>query len=204
MPKTVHAVALAALALASSAAMAADVSPVSALSLVGAYDWQGPYVGLNLGYQRGWVSNSSARPSGVAGGVQGGYNWQRGALVFGAEADLQGSDADDVFAAWKFSNPWFGTLRGRAGLALNNVMLYGTLGLAYGTLRAQSGLGGITELETSVGFAAGLGVEVAVMGNWTARAEYLYVDLGERSYSLTGTNHAISSGFLRLGVNYRF
>src|SRR6267142_496513 len=40
--------------------------------------------------------------------------------------------ANDTFAAWKFSNPWFGTLRGRAGYAMNNVLLYATFGLAYG------------------------------------------------------------------------
>ena len=65
-------------------------------------------------------------PSGVAGGVQVGYNWQRGQFVFGGETDLQVSDADDRFASWKFSNPWFGTLRARAGFAMNNVLLYGT------------------------------------------------------------------------------
>ena len=59
---------------------------------------------------------------------------QFGQFVFGAETDLQVSGADDTFASWKFSNPWFGTLRGRAGVAMNNVMFYGTLGLAYGTL----------------------------------------------------------------------
>ena len=52
--------------------------------------------------------------------------------------------------------------------------------------------------------AIGAGVEVALNTNWSARAEYLYVDLSERSYSLTGTNNGFERSLLRFGVNYRF
>lgn len=203
MQKTVFAAALAAFVSLASGASAAEVLPYGP-GRPGAYYWQGPYVGANLGYQWGSVSNSLTEPSGVAGGVQGGYNWQFGQFVFGAETDLQGSDANDVFAPWKFSNPWFGTLRGRAGVALNSVMFYGTVGLAYGALIAQSTLTGVSESNTNLGWAGGLGLEVALMGRWRAKAEYLYVDLGDRSYSLTGASHGIDSSLLRLGVNYRF
>ena len=125
--------------------------------------------------------------------------------MFGAEADLQASGADDVFAAWKFSNPWFGTLRGRAGVAINNVMLYGTLGLAYGTLRAQSVVSGVTGIrKPASAWPAGVGLEVAFFGNWTARAEYLYVDLGERSVCDYRRQSWHQFELLRFGVNYRF
>jgi outer membrane immunogenic protein len=182
-------------------ALAADVLPPAAPAL-GAYNWQGPYAGLNLGYQWAWLSHSPARPSGVAGGIQGGYNWQRGALVFGAEADLQLSAADDRFAAWKFSNPWFGTVRGRAGVAFDRLLLYGTIGLAYGTLHAQSLISSVSEFKTNVGLAAGGGLEVALFGNLSAR--YLYVDLGDIHSTVGGFNRSIASSYLRLGVNYRF
>ena len=44
------------------------------------------------------------------GGGQIGYNWQvHPNWVLGIEADIQGSGAEDTFAAYKFSNPWFGT-----------------------------------------------------------------------------------------------
>jgi outer membrane immunogenic protein len=124
--------AMAALALASTAARAADVYGGPAAYAPYVYRWTGPYVGGNLGYQWGALSNSGARPSGITGGAQGGYNWQFGPLVVGAEADLQFSNANDTFANYKFSNPWFGTARGRAGYAMNNIFYYGTLGLAYG------------------------------------------------------------------------
>jgi outer membrane immunogenic protein len=87
---------------------------------------------------------------------------------------------------------------------MNNILFYGTVGLAYGNLRAQNLATGIEESRTSVGWTAGGGLEVALMGNWSARAEYLYVDLGERSYALTGVDHGIASSVLRFGVNYRF
>jgi outer membrane immunogenic protein len=202
MKKPVFAAAV--LVLASAAAAAADLVPYRQAAPARSYFWQGPYLGANLGYQWGSVSNAGNDPSGVMGGIQGGYNWQVGQFVFGGETDLQMSDADDRFAGWKFSNPWFGTLRARAGYAMNNILFYGTVGLAYGTLRAQNIASGIEESRTSAGWAAGGGMEVALMGNWSARAEYLYVDLGERSYNLTGVDHGISSSILRFGVNYRF
>jgi outer membrane immunogenic protein len=203
MHKIVLASALAILGSVSNVAGAAELStPAPWRGPI--YGWQGAYLGANAGLQWGKVDNSPADPFGIAGGVQGGYNWQTGQFVFGAETDLQISDANDTFAPWKFSNPWFGTLRGRAGLALNNVMLYGTLGLAYGTLRAQNTLTGLSESKAEFGWAAGGGLEVAIFGNWTARAEYLYVNLGNRSYALTGASHGIGSSYLRMGVNYRF
>jgi outer membrane immunogenic protein len=78
-----------------------------------AFSWAGPYLGANLGYEWGTVDNNPTRPSGVAGGAQGGFNWQRGAFVYGAEADFQLSAAEDTSAPWQFSNSWFGTVRGR-------------------------------------------------------------------------------------------
>ena len=138
MPKTLFVAALAALALVSSAATAADYQPYSATAQPGRNGWQGPYVGANLGYQWSSVTRSSAGPSGVAGGVLVGHNWQYGQFVVGGETDLQITGADDTFAPWKFSNPWFGTLRARAGVAVNNMLFYGTVGLAYGTLKAEN------------------------------------------------------------------
>jgi len=202
---TVAAVAVAS-ALTLGAAHAADLPRVpyagnALYPAYPAYNWIGPYIGVNLGYQWGSATNSGANPSGILGGAQGGYNWQIGEFVFGAEADLQFSSADDMFAAWKFSNPWFGTLRGRAGYAMNNVMLYATFGLAYGGGSIQ--IGGLKESNTHVGWAAGAGMEVGLTPNWSAKAEYLFVDLSDQRYVLFA-NTGFESSILRLGVNYRF
>lgn len=167
-----------------------------------ANSWAGPYLGGTLGYEWGTVDNSLTRPSGIAGGVEGGYNWQRGAFVFGGETDIQLSGADDTLSPFEFSNPWFGTLRGRAGVAFNNILLFGTAGLAYGDLRADSF--NLTESHVSAGWTAGGGVEVAFSPRWSVKAEWLYLDLSDRSYSLTGTNNGLATDLLRMGVNYHF
>ena len=168
---------------------------------LGVHSWAGPYIGGNLGYQWGGVVNNATQPSGLQAGVQGGYNWQFDQFVVGGETDLQLSGADDVFAPWKFSNPWFGTLRARAGYAFNNILVYGTGGLAYGTLRGSNGA--LTEDHTSLGWTIGLGAEVGINQNWSVKAEYLYIDLGNRNYSITGLPHGYEFNVLRLGVNYR-
>jgi len=72
---------------------------------------------LNPGFEWGDLTNLSVNPTGVIAGAQVGYNWQYGQFAFGAESDMQLSDADGTFASFQFSNPWFGTTRGRAGYA---------------------------------------------------------------------------------------
>lgn len=201
MSKAMFACAFATFALISRAAFAADHAPHPRSS---SYSWQGPYAGINTGYQWGKLNNSSADPSGIVGGVQAGYNVQFGQFVFGGETDLQLSNANDRFAPWKFSNPWFGTLRARAGFAVNSVMFYGTAGLAYGSLKLQNTLTNVSEWHTTTGWAGGVGAEIVLTGNWRAKAEYLYVDLGGTSFSSDGLHHGTQSNILRIGVNYRF
>ena len=204
MKKTLFASVLAASLAAAGTAAAADLRPVpyAPIAQSGLYNWSGSYAGLNLGYEWGKVTNTLINPSGIAGGGQFGYNWQSGQFVFGGETDLQFSGADDTFAPFKFSNPWFGTLRGRAGVAFNNVLLYATLGLAYGDLKAQSA--GLDETRTEVGWTGGVGLEYGFAPNWSARVEYLYLDLGSRGFTLTGTDNGLQANLLRVGINYHF
>jgi outer membrane immunogenic protein len=171
------------------------------------YRWVGPYIGGNLGYTWGTVENNLTRPSGLAGGLQGGFNWQNGPYVFGVEGDFQVSGAEDTFAPWKFSNPWFSTIRGRAGYTLANVMFYATAGLAFGELRGDTFA--LSESHTNAGWTIGVGTEFALapMGfgsNWTAKIEYLYVDLASSPFTITGVSNAHRFGEIRAGVNYHF
>jgi outer membrane immunogenic protein len=205
MKKTMWAIALAAVAAASGTATAADIGgprPYYSAPAPTYYNWAGLYGGVNLGYEWGHVTSSSIDPSGIAGGAQVGYNWQWNQFVLGAETDIQASAADDTFAPWKFSNPWFGTLRGRAGYALNNILFYGTLGFAYGGLDGQ--LNSLSEDKTLTGWTGGVGMEVGFNPRWSAKVEYLYMDLGDRAYSITGTNNGLEGNILRFGVNYHF
>jgi outer membrane immunogenic protein len=168
-----------------------------------AASWAGPYIGATLGYEWGEVSNNPTQPSGIEGGLEAGFNWQHGNFVYGGEADINLSGAEDTFSPWQFSNPWFGTVRGRAGVAINNVLVYGTAGLAYGSLTATSP-GNLSETHTSFGWTAGAGVEVGFAPHWSAKAEWLYLDLADHTFSVTGTDNGLSANLLRLGVNYRF
>jgi outer membrane immunogenic protein len=207
MKKTIQAATILTVAVATGAAIAADLprgpTPYySAPAPVGVFNWRGAYAGLNLGYQWGDISNSAMSPSGIAGGGQFGYNLQNGQFVYGAETDLQLSSADDTVAPYKFSNPWFGTLRGRAGIALDNILLYATAGLAYGDVKAEQF--GLSETKTHYGWTAGLGMEVGFSQNWSAKVEYLYMDLNDRGYSITGADNGLQSNLLRFGVNYHF
>jgi len=205
MKKTILAMTVASLVVAAGTATAADLPRSSAPYYSPApavYNWGGAYAGLNVGYEWGRITNSSISPSGLEGGLQAGYNWQSGQFVFGGETDIQVSGADDTFAPYKFANPWFGTLRGRAGYAMNNILFYGTFGLAYGQLRGT--FLGLDESKTHTGWAGGLGMEVGMTPNWSAKIEYLYMDLSNRAYSITGTSNGFETNMVRFGVNYHF
>ena len=169
---------------------------------IGVYNWGGFYAGANVGYDWGKITNTSIQPSGIAGGLQGGYNWQWGQFVAGGETDIQATAADDTFAPYKFSNPWFGTLRARAGYAMSNMLFYATAGLAYGDVTGE--INSLDETHTEVGWTAGLGMEVGFAPNWSAKVEYLYMDLGDRTFTITGVNNGYQGNLLRFGVNYHF
>jgi len=188
-------------------AQAADLpygsrAPYTVNQPLNVYSWAGPYLGGNLGYAWGSVSNNRTSPSGFAGGVQAGYNWQNGPWVFGVEGDIQATGAEDTFAPWKFSNPWFGTVRGRAGYAFNNILFYGTGGLAFGELRGETF--GLSESHTTAGWTAGVGAEFGLTQNWSAKIEYLYVDLASSPFTITGASNGYRFGTVRAGVNYHF
>jgi outer membrane immunogenic protein len=190
-----------------ASAQAADLpygsrAPYTVNQPLNIYSWAGPYLGANLGYAWGSVDNNQTRPSGFSGGAQAGYNWQTGPWVFGVEGDIQATGATDTFAPWKFSNPWFGTVRGRAGYALNNILFYGTGGLAFGELRGETF--GLAESHTNAGWTAGVGTEFGFAQNWSARIEYLYVDLANSGFTITGVSNGYRFGTVRAGVNYHF
>jgi len=199
----------------SVAAACADVLPAPAPVAYApppspVFNWSGFYIGVMGGYglsERATVNGIVTTGNHIKGGFAGGtigFNYQPvgSMFVIGAEADLSLSDARDTFAPWKFSNPWFGTLRGRAGFALNRVLLYGTLGFALGC--GDADVTGSTVSRTHVGWTAGGGMEVGLTPNWSARVEYLFVDLADRPYAVTGVSNGFESSLLRFGINYRF
>jgi outer membrane immunogenic protein len=93
-------------------------------------------------------------------------------------------------------------VRGRAGYALNNILFYGTAGLAFGELRGETF--GLSESHTTAGWTAGVGAEFGFAQNWSAKIEYLYVDLATSPFTITGMSNGYRFGLLRAGVNYHF
>jgi outer membrane immunogenic protein len=184
-----------------------------------AYNWSGFYLGLNGG--GGWGRSNwdtSADHVSTSGGLVGGtagYNWQVGHAVFGLEGDmdwanLKGSNASTLCpAGCSTSDTWLSTVRGRLGYAFGGILPYVTGGLAAGDIRAATpGFAGATADRT--GWTAGGGIEFALPGgNWSAKAEYLHVDLGHFNCGvncdgLPTDNVSMHDNIVRAGVNYRF
>ena len=210
--------------LMASQAMAADLGrraqmPVKAEYMAPIYSWAGPYIGINGGGGWGESSWSGAPATGnfdISGGLIGGtigYNWQQGPYVFGIEGDLdwsdiRGSTTVNCALGCETRNTWLGTVRGRVGYAFDRFLPYFTGGLAIGEVEASRPLFGGAS-ETRAGWTIGGGLEFALVGNWTAKAEYLYVDLGEFDCgTLCGAtapdNVSFTSNIFRGGINYRF
>jgi outer membrane immunogenic protein len=179
------------------------------------YNWTGFYVGINGGGAWGhsaWDSTSGFDLSGGLVGGTAGYNWQTGAFVLGLESDLDWSGisgSTNAFCTFgcKTSNSWLATVRGRVGYSYDRFLPYLTAGLAVGDISAKTpGLAGLS--ETNLGWTVGGGVEVALMGNWSAKLEYLYVDLGEIKCGLAcgaaANDVTFTSHLFRGGINYRF
>ena len=172
---------------------------------------------LNRGNNHGYDSVS---PDGFVGSLTAGYNFAYSDLiVLGLEGDLGiaaiSGDDKDVFDghSWKPAfGPLWGTLRGRAGwLLTDTLMLYGTGGVAF--LQTDNWTLGNNANESSwdrklrTGFVIGGGVEYALDENWSAKAEYLYMDFGKHhGYTEDGDPYWYddTAHVFRLGVNFRF
>jgi high affinity Mn2+ porin len=82
---------------------------------------------------------------------------------------------------------YIGTARGRIGYAFGRWMPYVTGGFAWGHPHIEINNGSGAEVRHyQFGWTAGLGLEFAVSGNWTAKVEYEYLDLARRFYDLSG------------------
>jgi outer membrane immunogenic protein len=212
----------AALALtAPRAALAADMAPPyqAAPAYVAPVfaSWTGLYVGINAGYVFGsshWDTPvlDPNPDGGVVGGTLG-YNVQSGAWVFGLEgdfdwADVRGSVAACALGACETKADWYATVRGRVGYAFGSALLYATGGGAFADVKASNATLPSTS-ATMAGWTAGAGLEYAFAGNWSAKVEYLYGDLGSFACgvtcgSVTPDQISFTTNLLRGGVNFRF
>ena len=157
-------------------------------------------------------------------------NYQIGTWVLGFESDIQysgqkgGATFPGVVAPTTITTDerlrWFGTSRTRLGfVATPNILLYGTAGVAYGQVKddatvTTAGAGSFTARfkDLKAGWTAGAGIEATFGGGWSAKLEYLYIDLGETEHSFgtigLGTiateTRRTTDNIARLGLNYRW
>ena len=215
--------ALASMAALMGTAAAADLPPrpapqpyYKAPVAMQVYNWTGFYIGINGGGGFGrsqWDSTGSFDISGGLVGGTVGYNYQFGQGVVGLEGDIDWADINgttNTFCGFgcKTSDHWLSTVRGRLGYAADRFMPFVTGGAAFGDIRASTP-GFVGANQTNAGWTVGAGLEFAIAGNWTAKAEYLYVNLGKLNCgiscgALVTDNVSFTTNIVRAGVNYRF
>lgn len=208
------------------------LSTIAAIALAGhsvpslAFDWNGFYAGLGVGYSAGdadvhysadidGVYDFSMAPSGWFGGVTAGVNYSLDGVVVGVEADVSLADitdtvpdVTDLAETVTSTTDWTGTLRGRVGFHAGDFMPYLTTGVVAAHVNSSGTDGpGVEEDATLFGAVAGAGVEVAVADNITVKGEALYSWFGDHTwyegeaYQNVSTS---SSASVRGGVNFHF
>ena len=215
-----------------SADLAVKAPPAPVAAAV--YNWTGLYIGVNGGW--GWGSQDPVnlfdtrfdRASfNINGGLVGGTigaQIQQGAIVLGVEADADWADITGshvtiptiagipIGTTLNVTTKMEGiaTARMRAGVALNNWLIYTTAGAAFvketASATTLSGLqcgtlGILPSCRGSVwrpGLAVGGGTEWGFAPNWTAKAEYLYIAAMGTGISVDHVN------VIRAGINYKF
>ncbi|WP_439574281.1 outer membrane protein [Phreatobacter sp.] len=201
---------------AQAADLAVPRSPIASAVVMPAFSWTGFYVGVHAGFGFGRSTGFGPGPfpantSGPLIGGQVGFNYQINQIVLGAEADLAFaaiSGRDDVtlpgFAA-HYRTHMLGSVRARAGVAVDRALLYvtGGLGIQGGSFATNPGPG--PERYSRLGWTVGAGVEYAITPNWTAKLEYSYYNFGTHTlgplYVGTVQSHVHT---VKVGLNYLF
>jgi outer membrane immunogenic protein len=181
-------------------ASAADIAPLMVTKAPQkVWDWTGLYLGgyAGVGVQQShaldptgtFIGEIDHAGSGFTGGGTAGYNWQFGRnWVVGVEGDVghlglghTGKTYNNNLT-YDSKTSWIATLRGRLGWSNGPTLSYVTGGGAWvkveDHIEFTGGGAPRTSSKTKSGYALGTGTETMLGGNWTAKAEYLFVDVG--------------------------
>jgi outer membrane immunogenic protein len=200
-------------------------------------NWAGPSLGAQLGY--GFANTSSVTTNlvqtfpvpfdygsnDVLGGVHAGYNFQFGHFVFGAEGDVEASAISGqqpvnlygVIYTSQTTNDFDASVRARAGVAFDRLLLYGTGGVAWGRVKiayscnlcVAAAAATSTLDDVRMGWTVGVGAEYSLTRNVSLNFEYRYTDFGYERLIDTfevadyHDNH-VTLNALRLGMSYHF
>jgi len=215
-------------AFAADAVVYEEAAPVE----VSFFSWTGGYVGLHAGYAWGRENDNQSDffeeaplpadrfdVDGFIGGLHAGYNWQSGVWVFGVEGDIDyaditgGSDFlydDDIPGRLDFKSDWQGSLRLRAGYAMDTWLFYATGGVSFGHAEVTARGDDIrfSDDNTHVGWNIGAGVEKAFTPNWIGRLEVRYTDFGKEGYNLGVLGNDVDVDWnqtaVTAGISYKF
>lgn len=203
------------LAVAATAASAADLPTTTPnyYAPVPVYNWTGFYAGGILGVAGANFNNNFAvgpgptdEAAGFTIGAQVGYNYQFApSWALGIEADVSFQDIEGSSANGSFEEDWMATLRARGGYTFSRYFVYATVGVAFTHKESTVATVGSGD-DTVAGLAAGFGVEGKFNNRWSAKLEYLYVDVPDDGFS-AGTATVVGGSdnhIARVGVNYHF
>ena len=206
------------------------------------FSWTGIYVGGNLG--AGWSHRSLTdsrfglqfdngnNNATFVGGGQVGFNYQINYFVLGAEGDFDWAAKNSNTGTGVVipnvgtigvtsNNRWISSLAARFGVAVDRLLFYGKAGGGWvgadAFTLANSTTGAsfvVANSRTESGWLAGGGVEWAITDAWSARLEYDYLGLGNRTFTVplgspilpgdTFTTHNRNVQMATVGINYRF
>jgi len=189
-----------------------------------------PYVGR-------WFNSSKTTAS---FGGHAGYSWQMSYFVVGVEADVNYVGSSETFVppnnlvaagcggclvSATNELTWLSTFRGRAGFAVDRLLIYGTAGVAVGQVSNRWGWGfpgfdfsdsQFSVNNTQVGYVVGGGIEAMITPNVSIRFEAMHIDLGTSRSTITGRpNCCVPPGTFttefkntadvgRVGLSYRW
>lgn len=182
------------------------------------HSWAGPYIGLHAGIVFGEFTFNSALPgpgdefASPIGGIQAGYLWQSGTLVFGLEADFSVMDIHArTSGLGAFEEELAMTFRGRLGWLVDpNSILFLSAGLALTNKETRFGGASATRLEEGVAVSAGYETWISEWlgwdGKWSGRIEAMYTEVEKDVQRVGGVPTAGGSDNFtaRIALNYWF
>jgi outer membrane immunogenic protein len=183
------------------------------------------------------VISRSDSPSGVIGGAHLGYNLQINQWVAGLEGTVDGTSLESsvsgplgfasalgvphtpILGSFDTYSAIQGSIRLRAGIAFDRVLIYATGGAAFAGITTDYSAGvpiflQESDSKTRSGWTVGGGLEYAVTNNWSIRAEYRYSDFGHQvdypfavlisPFDLLSVQHHLTQNQVQFGISYKF
>lgn len=212
MKKYLLGCAVAVAGLTMSQASAQDCCPYQYNSCCDEANFDGFYVGGNLGVftheahrndRDGFLTDNSGwtvKDTDVTVGVQVGYDWLCCNSVFGLIVDWNWTNNERKFREdpngtgnhyFRNEFDWFTTIRGRAGLTVCDALVYVTAGAAvarFETTWNSSSNGHFCHRDTRWGWTGGVGAEFLAWCNFSVGAEVLFLHFDENKKSFTNSS----------------